>query len=402
MKKFARLYTTFALFGWLALSSDSAAAQKLELEVRETAGIRRFGYPIAVKLPESLASAAAGHFRLRDGDKPLPAQFRLEKTANDNGAWWLDFNVSMMPGEVRTFVVEYGPDVAADAEPPGLELEDTSDGFVVRNRQHITWTVGRDPRGLLRAVEAGGLQHLRPEGVGLAIEKPDGTPYKIDAKAVRARVLRRGPLAIAIRYELTPTSGPLAELKSAVDLTFPASKSWVRVDWRIDDPRNRVGSIRATIAQNLDAPTGPQPTLVDFGASSLVYMSLMPGMTGKLRANGATPRSWEVLRGAKERLEPFVSRPDDSSAGGAEGWAHVMDHKRCLALAVDGFGDGRADSIETTAEGDVTIARKFSTAYAGANRCRFWLHFVGFPPHVGAVTSPQSMLAPLAVRVSHP
>lgn len=413
MKKRAGLYTHCALWGWLTLgfAHGSAIAQTLKLEVRETAGIRRFGYPIAIKLPESISGATTGHFRLRDGDKPLPAQFRQEKNENDAGAWWLDFNVNMMPGEVRTFVLEYGPDVAEYAEPPGLELEELPDGFIIRNRKYISWNLGRDLRGLLQSVAAGELQHLRREGVSLAIAGPN-EPYEIDAKAVHARVIRSGPLTIAIRYEFKPTSGPLAELKSAVDLTFPVSKSWVQVDWRIDDPRNRLDSIRATIAQNLDVPTEARPTLIDFGASSLVYMSLTQGMIGKLHANTVRPRSngspsqsWEVLRGTKDRLGPFVNRPAGSVSGDAEGWAHIMDRGRCLALAVDEFGDAGADSIETTAEGDLTLARKFASDEAGGlkvKRCRFWLHFVGFPPHLTAATSPQAMLSPLAVRVSEP
>lgn len=414
MKKPGARFTQFALVAWLALglAQGEAAAEALKIEVKETAGIRRFGYPVAIKLPESLSAATAGHFRLRDGEKPVSAQFRQEKKDNGAGPWWLDFNVSMLPNENRTFVLEYGLNIAAEDESPGLSLEQTSDGFIVSNRQYISWSLGRDLRGLLRSVDAGDLKHLRREGLRLSIGGPDGTAFEMDAEAVRARVVRAGPLAIAIRYEFAPTSGPLAELKSVVDLTFPSSKSWVQVDWQIDDPRKAVRSIHAAIAQNLDAPTGGKPTLVDFGASSLVYMSLTPRMIGKLQANssarpsnGSPTQSWEVLRGANDRLEPFVARPAGSASGDAEGWAHIMDRNRCLALAVDEFGDNCADSIETTAEGDVTITRKFTGDEAGGVKVksyRFWLHFVGFPPHLTAVTSPQSMLSPLSVRVSAP
>lgn len=409
MRKSAKLFASFVFLGWLTLGvANSGIAETLKVEVRETAGIRRFGYPIAVKLPESL-SAAEGHFVLRDGERPVPAQFRREKAENGAGPWWLDFNVSMMPGEVRTFVLVHASDVAAAAEPPGLELEETPDGFRIGNRQHISWHTGRDLRGLLRSVEAGGLHHLRSEGVRLGFQSPKGALYDMDAKEVRVRVIRSGPLAVAIRYEFAPLSGSLAGMKSVVDLTFPASKSWVQVDWRIDDPRHAVGTLQTAIAQDLHAPTEAKPTLVDFGASSLVYMTLAPRMTGKLQASGTATqssgspsRSWAVLRGANGRLEPFVKRPAGADSNNAEGWAHIMDRNRCLALAVDEFGDGCLDTIETTAEGDVTIARKFLTEDASTKSCRFWLHFVGFPPHVGAVTSPQSMLAPLSVRVSKP
>lgn len=405
-----------ALVAWLTIGTvyaiGAGAAETLQLEVRETAGIRRFGYPVAVKLPELSLGIEKARFRLREGAKPVPAQFRQEPSDGGIAEWWLDFNLSMRPNEVRTLTLEYGPDVAADAEPRGLELKQTSDGFEVRNAPHLTWTTGRDLFGLVKSVDAGDLQYLRGEGVRLAIEGPNGALHARDVESAEPRVIRSGPLAVAIRYEFAPTADPLAETKSTVDLTFPVSKSWVQVDWRIDDPRQAVRSVRAEIAQKLAAPTDEEPTLVDFGASSLVYMSLGPEDRGKLQAGRAAPQpngphrpSWEVLRGDKKDIESFVVQAAGHDRDEAEGWAHIMDRSRCLALAVDEFGDVGEDSIELTAKGDITLARKFSTD--GPDRpvtknFRFWLHFVGFPPHVTAATSPQSMLSPLTVRISKP
>lgn len=401
------LVATAALV-WLAtgLTCQSVAVEAIELEVRETAGIRRFGYPVRLKLPGlTLVPANA---RLRDGSKQVAAQVRQE----DGGAgdWWLDFNLSLLPNEARTLTLEYGADVVVDAESRGLELRQTSDGFEIRNGQHLTWSVGRDLHELLKSVEAGALRHLRGEGARFGIEGANEAVY--GDKASPPRILRSGPLAVAIRYEFAPKTGSLAGIKSTVDLTFPVSKSWVEVEWQIEDPRQTVRSVRVDLAQNLDSPTDKQPTLVDFGASSLVYMSLTPGTAGKFSARMAADQtksvvrqSWEVLRGAKDRLEPFVVRSSDAQGGDAQGWAHMMDRQRCLALAIDEFGKGGDDSIETTAEGNISLTRRF----AGDERDRpatkhyhFWLHFVGFPPHLTAATSPQSMLSPLSVQISKP
>lgn len=280
---------------------------------------------------------------------------------------------------------------------------------MIRNGEHITWTAGRDLSHLLASVDAGDLQYLRREGVRLGIEGPNEVHYEIDPRASRARVIRSGPLAVAIRYEFSPNDGQLAEVKSTVDLTFPVSKSWVQIDWQIDDPRQRVRSARAEIAQNLDAPTDDRPTLVDFGASSLVYMSLTPGTVGKLQmravAAGSTVPAqpfWDVLRGPRDRLEPFVAQSADARGAQAEGWAHSMDRSRCLALAVANFGRHSNDSIAITADGAVSVARQFAGDEGQAPRTktlRLWLHFVGFPPHLTAATSPQSMLSPLKVRI---
>ncbi|HEX5444143.1 MAG TPA: hypothetical protein VFW87_09960 [Pirellulales bacterium] len=416
MKKAARGHGFVVLAAFLtgAVSRGADAAETLKLEVRETAGIRRFGYPVALRLPELSLGDAKPRFRLREEGKPVSAQFREEASDGGASAWWLDFALNMTPHAVRTLTLEYGPDIAADKEPRGLELKPTSEGFEIRNGSHLTWTAGRNLFALVKSVDAGDLKYLREGGVRLGIEGPQEVLYPRDDTAP-PRVIRSGPLAVAIRYEFAPASGALAGTKSIVDLTFPASKSWVQVDWQLDDPRQVVRSVRAEIAQRLAAPTEEEPTLVDFGAASLVYMSLAAGDRGKLQAiakaadrnappSGALSPSWEVLRGDKNPLEPFVVQAAGRGRAEAEGWAHVMDRQRCLALGVDEFGDSDADSVEIAAEGDVTLDRKFDPDRQDrpVKRFRFWLHFVGFPPHVTAATSPQSMLSPLTVRISEP
>ena len=390
------------MFVWLAigLTSRSVAIETIEIEVRETAGIRRFGYPISLELPK--LSIGPANARLRYGSKPVAAQFRQQ---DGGGAWWLDFNLSLMPNEARTLTLEYGADVVADPEPRGLELRETPGGFEIRNGSHLKWSLGPDLHELLRSVEAGELRYLRPEGARFSIE---GANEVVDGdRATPPRILRSGPLAVAIRYEFAPRTGLLSEAKSTIDLTFPISKSWVEVDWQIEDARRAVRSARVEIAQNLNSPTDKEPTLVDFGASSLVYLSLTPGTAGRLSAQMAVPQatsvigpSWEVLRGATDRLEPFVVRPPGNQAGDAEGWAHIMDRDRCLALAISEFGKRGDDSIETTADGNVSLIRRFASDEPSASkRYRFWLHFVGSPPHLTAATSPQAMLSPLSVHV---
>jgi hypothetical protein len=397
-------------FLWLmhGVSDLCVAVEALNVEVVETAGIRRFGYPVSVKLPT--LPSGAGNARLRDAGKTVAAQFRHD---HHDGAevWWLDFNLSLMPNESRTLTLEYGPDVAADPEPHGLELKQLPDGFEIRNGPYLTWTLGRELGRLLKSVDAGELQHLRTGGAHLEIVGPNDVLYNVGDEAT-PRVLRSGPLAIAIRYQFAPRAGDLAETKSTIDLTFPNSKSWVQVDWQIEDRRQAVRSVRAEIAQNLDPPTEKEPTLVDFGASSLVYMSLPPRTAGKFFARRVAPQSkstvgqsWQILRGANEKLETFVLPAARGQSDDAEGWAHVMDRRRCLALAIGEFGKQGDDSIETTAEGNLSLNRRFAINEPNSSmtkRFQFWLHFVGFPPHLTAATSPQSMLSPLVVRISKP
>lgn len=172
------------------ISEQSVAVETFNIEVIETAGIRRFGYPLSLKLP-TLSSGPA-NARLRDGDKAVAAQFRQEDDRGGTKAWWLDFNLNLMPNEARTLTLECGADVAADREPRGLELKQTPDGFEIRNGPHLTWTVGRDLLKLLKSVDAGGLQHLRADGARLDIVGPKEVTYEIGDEATFPRVLRSG------------------------------------------------------------------------------------------------------------------------------------------------------------------------------------------------------------------
>src|SRR5262249_36493191 len=88
-----------------------------------------------------------------------------------------------------------------------------------------------------------------------------------------------------------------------------------------------------------------------------------------------------------------------------EGWIHVFDRERCTAMAVAQFGRARpwaVDRFDVYANGRVRFERLYlsqktvpSAPKEPKKTLRFWLHFVTVPVQSGAVTSPQSMLAPL-------
>jgi hypothetical protein len=131
-----------------------------------------------------------------------------------------------------------------------------------------------------------------------------------------------------------------------------------------------------------------------------VYVALKKGQSARITARpaaveevGKPPRrEWSTFVGPKGDLKPYVLGTKASPP--AEGWAHAMDRQRCTAVAVDNFaGPGRQDEIDVDADGGLRITSK------GAKVLRFWLHFVPMPVQVGAVTSPQAMLAPLEVEV---
>jgi hypothetical protein len=367
----------------LALAPAARAGEggKLSLTVSEKAGIRRFGYPVYAKLEMPREVTAKDRFRLLAGGKPVAAQFRSLAKAGEKKAVALDFAVSCGPLEKKTYTVAYGPDVEAGPEPKGgMKLEESGGVYTVRSGG-MAYVV--DPKyELLASVRDGKREYLRA-----AVEVKEKARPTI-------KVVRQRPLAVCLRCEGPEPGGEeKAQGVRVVELTFPRSKSWVECAVTLDGPKTTTGLIRIYVPLLIEGKT----TLVDFGAGSGVYTTLKKGQQAVLKSRFKGKHTWGVYSGDPKTMSPFVL-PAPGSTAPAEGWAHVMDSERATAVAVDGFGSGADDAIQVTGPGDLQLLRLFPTA-KGRKTYRFWLHFVKMPVQLGAMTSPQSMQAPLAVEV---
>jgi hypothetical protein len=376
----------------------------MTLEVRETAGIRRFGYPVETELRFDPPVPSGSRFRLLEdeGRKVIVSQFRpLEEKDGRVVRAALDFEGSFLPFEARKYAVEYGPDVEAGAEPGGLSLEESGDVFRIANGPHLVWEVPRNlstgeaggGSGLFRSVKSAKLDFLRPDSLGLCLRWRDGKLRPLRSSSP-GTVVKRGPLACRLRFEVETDGGGAGPVRSVVEVEIPRSRSWARVDWSLADPRGESYAMGAQIHLRLEGDAA----FADFGAGTLVYAALSRGQGASFRAGLAVPDGpggkafWEVLRGPPGKLEPYVSG-GPAGAREVEGWAHLMDRERCTAVAVAEFAKGSGDRIDVDQSGLLQIWRE-----PAAKSLRFWIHFVDFPPHLGAVTSPQSMASPLEIK----
>lgn len=380
----------------------------LSLAVSETAGIRRFGYPVSAVLHFVPPLQPGQRYRLLSGGKPVVAQFVSEPGAGSSFVS-LDFDASLGPFERRNYVVEYG-DVEPGPQPRGgLQVQMHGDGFQVRYPGELEFVGPRNLIGLLSRVHAGKLDYLHPDSAGLLLRYKDAIHYRAGGngpygKATTARLRKQGPLAASLEFTGTEALRGDRSVRSKVWLDFPISKSWVRVTWQIEDPAGFV----AALGVDLNLLVEGEPALIDFGAGSLVYAHLRKGEAARLRAGSLAPGpdssspAWQTWTGPADRLIPYVTAAPGTPAR-AEGWAHVMDRQRCTAVAVAGFADpGQQSEITVHADGRLQIWKSFAAgAKPSASRKEliFWLHFVGMPVQVGAVTSPQSMLAPVRLEV---
>jgi hypothetical protein len=401
----------------LPLSTGTAAeppsdARQLQLTVAETAGIRRFGYPVSTTLSLAQPVKDVTHFRLLENGKAVPAQFRaLGDPAEGIRAVTLDFYGNHAPHESHEYVVEYGAGVPLQSESRnGVHVATVADELRVSHSNGLQFVVPRNLLGLLRQVRTDRTEYLRQDSPGLFIRYKDDIHYRVGGfgpycAPTVARVVREGPLAAALRFESTEALRGNRSVKSVVEMTFPSTKSWVQVVWEVDDPQGYVAGLGADLNLNLEG----EPALVDFGAGSYVYAVLRKEERTRLHAGSLTTPvrretpAWEVLLGPAGGLRPYVTAPLAPTAPKAEGWAHVMDQQRCTALALADFADADQESeITVDANGRLQLWKQFAKSGAvppGTKKITFWLHFVTMPVQVGAATSPQAMLAPLAVRV---
>jgi hypothetical protein len=399
----------------MAANSAVGSCSELQIEVSETAGLRRQSYPlnVLVELPQGVPRMTP--FRLVSDGRPMTAQVRPASAGASVSRWWVDFLVDLAPNQLRICSLAYGPDVEPAKEPSkGHELQEFGDTFVISNAPHIAWTVRRDLKGLLRSVSLPQEDRLRPESPGLTIRDRSGREHELGGPGVSSHVLRSGRLAVGLRFEGRLTEQTLNSVRFVVEMVFPARVSWVDVTCRVEDSKDQVAALGAGLNLVLDAPTPDAPTLVDLGATTYVYSSLRAGErtrleTGSKSQKAASPRSsergWQILRGRADDLWPVaVCRSARLSDPIPEGWAHVMDRRRCLALAVGEFGHpAGGDQIEVTAEGAVRVWRSFDREprekASTSKILRTWWHFVRFPPQQSAATSPQTMQSPPRVVV---
>jgi hypothetical protein len=345
------------------------AAQIASIEVADTAGLRRFGYPVRARIRTSIP---AGSLQLLADGKPVDAQF----TPMDGGETEIDFVISLGPWEKRRLTVQKG--VARPISGP-MRVEQSPASYAVRYPGGLTFHIPKDLQGLFHAVETPAIKYLLPGSGGLILGRAPNSATR--ALAASSRIVKSGPLACALQFEgaVQVSNRPV---KSVVHMEFPRSKSWVNVRWTVDGPDAAVNRLAAEVNLSVEG----QPLIVDFGANTMVYATVRSGQSAIMQT---ADYGWKIdVNG-----QTYAAAPN----GQPEGWAHVMDRSRATAIAVEGFAV-MGSSIEISSEGRVRIERDRQPG--GPKTLSFWLHFVPMPVQIGAATSPQSMMRPLSVRVA--
>src|SRR5262249_42735001 len=202
---------------------------------------------------------------------------------------------------------------AGPAPKGGMKAEVGDDAVTVAHPGGLTFVAPRDLRGLLRQVRTKKVEYLRADSPGLYVLDKAGKRHAVGGKGTTAAVTRQGPQAAALRFQGAVALGEEKSLRSAVEMEFPRSKSWVCITWTVADPDGAV----ATLAAELNLKVEGAPTLVDFGAGSLVYTTLRKGQRAALVAGslkGKAAPAWQTLVGTPKAMKPFVLPAPGSKA----------------------------------------------------------------------------------------
>ncbi|MEO8681542.1 MAG: hypothetical protein ABI665_21025 [Vicinamibacterales bacterium] len=385
-----------------ALSAQGPGA--VAIRVKETAGIRRNGYPAHARVPIPRgAMANPTKARLMLNGKEVPGQYTAIDKWPDGSVQALDvdFNASVAPGEETTFQLEYGPEIKAEVTARGLVVSETPEHIQVG-----TVKFSKTAMPLLASVNYR-QEDIGPGPNGFAITDAVGASYDMStAEAVKAEIVKGGPLFVVLRYTgQLPLSGG-GRLPFTIIVEMPNSKTWWKATATFDDPGQRVRSI----AFHSPLALGAFPWVWDFGTGSWSYGSLrnktdsvvfMQAVTSAPRKAGVdVPEGkWEILTGPKGQEQPYEATAG-RRPGVAEGWGHIQDAKEAIAFAVEDFGR-EPGTYTISLDGEGHMAVQLVPARPGTrHQLAVYQHFVATPVPIGAVTSPVSMLSPLMVTLA--
>ena len=375
----------------IALPHAQTAVSSRQIDVSETAGIRRTEYPVTarVEVPRgALRNVSNARLKLTDD---VTAQFTAETSWDDGSvrALDVDFNVSLGPGERRRYVLEYGPEVKA-AAPAGRGLSVAEDADAI---QVGSIRLGRTGAPLMLSANYVKMNFIGSGRNGISVTDTAGAHHDLSsAQDVKLDIVKRGPVKAVLRY-----AGrlPVDRASFVVTMEMPNSKSWLKMSAVVQDPSRRVRSVA------FDSPLAfsALPLTYDFGTENGTYGALRNATDTAIltqTVNQKGPAGWVVRTGMQGgQLNDYES----SSNGRAQGSGHLLDARGAVAF---GFADFAREQgtyrIALSGSGQASFSFEPSRP-ASEHHLTVYQHFVSTPVPIGAATSPTAMLSPLKVDV---
>ena len=370
---------------------EAQTAKSVNLFVKETAGIRRFGYPVNARVPFSQGSFTnADNVRLSFNQKETPAQFGVESRWPDGSIQWLsvDFNAAIAPGETQTYRVEYGDGAKAGETPRGLAVTEDAETIQVGNvRFRKTGTP------LLDSVKYRG-EDIATGLNGIAVTDAAGAEHDLSTgDHPKVEIVKRGPLAVVIKYSGRIAIDTQYSVPFVLMIEMPNSKSWVKVTETVDDPAKRLRELSFHSPFSL----GALPWVWDFGTEHWTYGVLRTSsesvtLTQAVSASGLA--GWHVSTGPMGQEQPY----ENALRSQPVEWGHIQSGNEVVAFAIGNVAK-RPGTYRVSQDGKGQASFRFAPV-AGVTHYALTVyeHFVQTPVHIGAATSPASILHPLTAE----
>lgn len=262
----------------------------------------------------------------------------------------VDFTTGLGPHESQSFRVEAGVG-PQQALPKGIAVKE-SDKSILITSSAIQHRIRRDGKPLLESITFGSEEFLATDGVSTSI------------RASEARIIKRGPFNVTIDM-------------GNVGLEYVSSKSWVKLIQRAE----------ATDTVSVDGHFHLSSTSLtwDLGMGSWLYGTIHGTQDSvQLRKASALWQVVTALKGKQPSL--FATSPLFDGCG------HFADSQRVAAFGMADCNSLDEAQVQLRGDGHIRLSAK-------CRELTVYFHLVGQPTQVTAVTSPQSMVAPLHVTV---
>lgn len=353
-----------------------------KIRVTETAGLRRFLYPLTVKvkLPDEFDYRRLSLYKA-DGT-PVPIQTGGFDISDDDEIYLVgvDFAVSLAPNEAIELEFREG---APEIVPDRLNIKLTDDLYI-NKQQRIRMEIGRD--AMLRSIVYDRVSHLRAP---LTITRTNHTMitrplhYKFPPKLVSTL---SGSVGAQCQYE--------DGIEGRTSTSITACKSWATVSHGVTDlPAGDAVTFTLPFAA-----TG-EKLVADFGTGNGTYAHI-PAETDKAITWRAeqSEAGWSWQLHVNDRLDYSSTLLPHELA--ARNWFHVIDAEKSIAVAVLSSLDGLA-SLETriTGNGDIVTTFICDESERPEREFKICYHFLNALPPIAAATNPHSILEPPVVEV---
>lgn len=357
------------------------------IRVRETAGIRRFLYPLAaiVNFPAMLENKQAktacemyNGFALKTSTgEDVPRQICSLR----NSTARMDFALSLAPGQTEEIIVVQGTPLEVLPDP--LRVAPTLEGGLKSAQERFT--IGINPEGCVSEVIYDGIRHLRGHGQILR----NGKAAWLSSTTAHSdyQFFLSAHLHAKSRYD----DGGFAQTRA--ELT--ACKSWATISHTLEQPKPG-DEIVFTLPLAVTSPT----LTCDFGVGGYVFGKLdanAPEIVWQTEFGDAPYARWSIATAGRV---DYLGTVDTAEAFLPQRWFHLIDSDKAQAVAITKMPDDcREMTVRLTNAGDVTVTFRLGENITGPAEFGICYHFLNDVPAIAAATNPQSILLPPTVEV---